>query len=79
MMRPTPSAASVATPVDSLTRENGVYFVDAADGYVGLAVYIGRRRVVKLEIAEDYYSSKWFRWFETFVRKNAPAALKLVD
>lgn len=76
MMRPTPIRTDVPP---TTSKPNGVYSADAPDGYVALTVYIGGRRVVKIEIAQEYYSSKWFRFFQTFVRRNAPAALRLVD
>lgn len=81
MIRPTTGTTSV-TPETSLsrfTRQDGVYVGDASPGEVSLCVFLNGKRAIRLEIAEEFYSEKWFRLLETFVQRYGGQVLKLVD
>lgn len=78
MMRPTP-ALPTEHPIQRVTRHDGVYEGDAAPGDVCFAVFLNGKRVIRLEIAQEFYDEWWFRVLERFVRRYAGSALKLVD
>jgi len=56
----------------------GVFYVDAPDGYIALAVFFRGKRVARLEIAADWFSSEWVKWLERWLRRRKPADLKLI-
>lgn len=66
------------SPTNSFAENSGVYFSDAAVGEVGLIVYIGGKRIIRLEIAEEFYSARFVEWLRRWARRRQPAVLRLV-
>ena len=59
-------------------KTTGVFFVDAPDGYIALAVFLRGRRVARLELAADVYSEDWVRWLERWLSRRKPDGLRLI-
>lgn len=66
------------TPPAPPAHFTGVHFSDAAVGEIALIVYVRGKRVIRLEIAQDYFSDQWVRWLGRWAQRQNPA-LRLVD
>jgi len=71
---------SDAVPVAPVDSRFGVWDADAPDGYVALVAY-GKngRRLLRLEIAQDVYSTEWIDRLETWLdERDAIAPPRLI-
>lgn len=65
-------------PLLTEKRQHGVFFSDAPEGYTALVVYLRGRRIIRLEIATDFYSARWKSWLDRFHHENDKDSLKVL-